>query len=432
MPLTPYTESVNNGNFGLQNTNAPGSPYALAYSRGVTTHLSLPVDPKIFDAAPQQFLDLQFLMAFMSEQGPSDECIWHENPWGRAALQFNANFAGVAASPGTEVTGTITLTDATDEFAYPSQKITYGTTPNQTQATVVSVDTGAHTAVIRSMTGVALGAATSGDYITNGMTAGGDGGQFFPAPTRIQTIQRSNLVELIGPEQAFWNERERKKFKAMQQTDFMDTDVRERLRQLKVSICQRVWFGQYAQTVLATDGRIAKMTAGIVPSIINGGGAQLNATMSTAWDVIRTGMFQTNYGAIDNRRVIFGTPEMLDALNLKAKAELIRYTPESQTYDMGFERWRFGGMEVTLVPTQIWGDVASFPTEFQRRLVVLQQENVKLYSPTWEPMIQQNLVTQSRYNTTPAEIYDYERYFCQAAVGVKVMNPPSSYIVDIA
>ena len=128
MSLNSYAENINNAPYGLQNTNAPGSPYAVAYSRGVTNHLSLPVDPIIFDAQPQQFLDLQFLMAFASSEVAGDEVIWQENVWSRSPITLAANFTAVAASPGVTVTGTITYAAASESFIYPGQKLHYTAT----------------------------------------------------------------------------------------------------------------------------------------------------------------------------------------------------------------------------------------------------------------------------------------------------------------
>lgn len=126
MSMVSYTENVNNAPYGLANTNAPGSPYAAAYNRGVTTHLSLPVDPIIFDAQPQQFLDLQYLMAFASEEVPGDEAIWHENVWSRNPIVTAANFTGVTANPApATVTGSITISANSVPYVFVGQKLTY-------------------------------------------------------------------------------------------------------------------------------------------------------------------------------------------------------------------------------------------------------------------------------------------------------------------
>lgn len=429
MPIVTYAENVNNAPYGLANTNAPGSPYAAAYARGTTSHLRLAVDPVIFDAQPQQFLDLQFLMAFASEDQPGDEVIWHENIWGRMALTVRDTFAGTAASAGVTVTGVLPITADSVSYAYPNQRITY----NGTQATVMSVTStpGSESVTIRSLVGVALNAAATGDLVTNGMTQGADGGSTFSQPTRTQTIQRYNLMEKIGPEEAIWNHLERIKWKNNEQTDYMMNDMRDRLRQLKVSLCQRIWFSQQGETLTA-DGNIAKTTGGIVPSIQNNGGATLSSTMSSVWDDLTIGMFQTNFMSTTNERVIFGTPEMLHALNLKQKAEFIRYSSGDKVFDLDFEEWRIGGQKLTLVPTQIWSDPASFPEEYQRRLVVLQKQNTKLVTMRGVPMMEQDLTTQSRSNITPTSIYDFERYYCQAFVGTKTQNAAANFIVDVA
>lgn len=432
MSQLTYLENTNNLPFGLANTNAPGSPYAAAYNRGVTNHLYLPVDPIIFDAQPQQFLDLQYLMAFASKEMPGDECIWQENVWSRSPVVTDAIFNGTAASPGTEVTDTIVVTANSVQFVYPGQQLYYrGSDGVFTQCVVVSI-TGTNM-VVSSQTGQPLAPLDSGASITNGMTLGSDGQSTFAQPTRLQTVQRTNLIEKIGPEQKLWNHLERIKFKNQAQTNYMEQDMRTMLTQLKVSVCQRIWIGKYGQNVTPVGGGIAKNTEGFVPAIQNNGGATLNSTMSTVWDDITTGIFATNFGPVSNERVIFGTPEMLYALNMKQKAEFVRYASGDKVFDLDFETWKFGGQTITLVPTQIWGDPASFPEEYSRRLVVMQKQNASLVTMRGVPMMRQEVkVSQSRNNTTPFEIYDFERYTVEAMVGTELKNASASFIVDVA
>jgi hypothetical protein len=439
MSLQSYVQNVNNAPFGLANTNAPGSPYAAAYGRGVTSHLMLPVSPIIFDAQPQQFLDLQYLMAFTTEEAPGDEVIWHENVWSRSPIVTAGAIAGEAAVPGSTVTDTVVVTPDSLNYVFVGQKLHFtddNGVPNQ--VIVSNVNTGTATVTMRSMVGVGIGpVAATGVNLTNGLTAGGDGFQTFSNPVRTKTVRRTNLIEKVGPEQMIWNRLERLKWKNQSQTNFMEVDMRNVLTQLKVSMCQRIWLGQYGEGLVSYSNSgetaIAKFTEGIVPSIINNGGAVLNSTMSTVWDDLTTGIFQTNFGPITNERVIFGTPEMLHALNLKQKAEFVRYSAGDKIWDLDFEEWRFGGQKLTLVPTQIWNDPASFPEEYARRLVVLQKSSVKLVTMRGVAMISQEAkVSQSRTNTTPFEIFDFERYTVEGMVGTKVQNAAQNFVIDVA
>jgi len=437
MSLQSYQQNVNNAPFGLANTNAPGSPYAAAYGRGVTSHLMLPVAPIIFDAQPQQFLDLQYLMAFTTEEAPGDEIIWHENVWSRSPIVTASAMTPAGTTPYDTVTFTVTPDSL--NYVFVGQKMHYTDDTGVPQQVIVSdVNTGTATVIAKGMNGVALGTVAAFPVnLTNGLTAGGDGFQTFSNPVRTKTVRRTNLIEKVGPEQMIWNRLERLKWKNQSQTNFMEVDMRNVLTQLKVSMCQRIWLGQYGEGLVsyANGGEtaIAKFTEGIVPSIINNGGALLNSTMSTVWDDLTTGIFQTNFGPITNERVIFGTPEMLHALNLKQKAEFVRYSAGDKIWDLDFEEWRFGGQKLTLVPTQIWNDPASFPEEYARRLVVLQKSSVKLVTMRGVAMISQEAkVSQSRTNTTPFEIYDFERYTVEGMVGTKVQNAAQNFIIDVA
>lgn len=429
-----YAENVNNAPYGLQNTNAPGSPYAAAFSRGVTTHLMLPVDPIIFDAQPRQFLDLQYLMAFASKEVPGDELIWHEDVWSRTPIVVRTAFAGVAATPGTSVTGTITITAATVPYVFPGQQLYYrGSNGVYAQCVVVSVTStsGSEAILVRSQVGKTLPPAAANAEITNGLTLGGDGQSTFTQPTRLKTVQRTNLIEKIGPEQKIWNHLERIKWKNQSQTNFIERDMQNMLTQLKVSLCQRIWIGNYGENT-TLENAIAKNTEGIVPAILNNGGALLNSTMSTVWDDITTGIFATNFGPLSNESIIFGTPEMLHAINMKNKAEFVRYAAGDTTSSADFEVWRFGGQTVTLVPVQIWNDPASFPVEYQRRLVVLKKDSIKLATMRGVPMLQQEVkVSQSRNNIEPFAVFDFERFTVEGMVGTELKNAAQHFIIDV-
>ena len=436
MPISTYVQNVNNDPYGLANANGPGSPYAIAFNRRVTSLLDSPVDPVIFDAQPQQFLDLQYLMAFASDQEPGDECRWYEDVWGRSPIVTRATFAGVAAGgAGVNVNGVIPITAATLPFVYPGQQLYYtGSNGVYTQVVVVSGDAtgGSEAITVRSQSGQPIAPLTSaGAEITNGLTLGGDGGEQFTQPNRLSVIERSNLIEKIGSVPLIWNKLERLKMKNTGRTDYMERQMKNMLTQSKVSLCQRVWIGKYGEN-LTFEGAIAKNTEGIVPAIQNNGGAQLTSTMSTVWDDLRAAMHATNFGPTSNERVAFAHPEMLDAMNLKQKAELVRYTPESSVYDMGFETWMFGGQKLTLVPTQIWGDPASFPAEYRNRIVVLQKGSTKLVTMKGVPMLDQQFkVSQSRSNVDPIAIYDFERYTIEGMVGTKTQNAAQNIIIDV-
>lgn len=422
-----YPENAGNLPFGLANSNAPGSPYAAAYARGTTTHLRLPVDPKIFNAQPAQFLDLQYLMAFGAHEEGGDETIWHEQVWSRRSVTVRANFAGVALSAGTEVTGDLPIVAASLDNVYVGQLLYYN--GGQVLVTAIISTGGAEAVTVKSMTGRPIPAATAGDRVTDGRTAGGDGGQFFSSPTRIQTLQRHNFLEKIGPESKIWDEIELQKWKNLGQTNYQEKDMLDMLTQMKVSQCQRLWFGERAQTIL-TDGRPAKFTEGIVPAIVNNGGAVVDTTYSTIWDDMIDAIFATNFMTNDSHRVVFAPPEVLFAMNFKKKAEFIRFSTESRIWDMDFEEWRVGGQRFTLVPTQIWGNEASFPSDFAKKVVIMPKENVQVATMRGVPMLKQQLF-QSRSNITPAEIYDYNRYTVQGFLGSRTQNAASGIILQL-
>jgi hypothetical protein len=63
--------------------------------------------------------------------------------------------------------------------------------------------------------------------------------------------------------------------------------------------------------------------------------------------------------------------------------------------------------------------------------VILQENNIKVLGTPGIPMIKQDLVSQSRTNITPMEIYDFERYLCEGFVGTRTQNAAANVICDL-
>jgi len=426
MPEITYPQNAPNLPFGSANANPFGSPYALAFARSQTGLLKLTVDPKIFNAQPTQFLDLQYLFAFGTDTELSQVATWYENLWNRRSVTVRAPFAGTAAVPGTRVTGVIPISAASLTNVYVDQVIYYrGSSVNVTAVTTTG---GSESITVQSRTGQAIPPVATGDRLTDGRTVGASGGESFSSPTRAQMLKRYNMAEKIGPESIIFDHDERILWENTGQTDYMTHLMADHLTMTKTSLAQRVWFSPGGEMVKA-DGTIAKITEGIGPQIENNGGAVLNSTPSTIWADMKDALLATNFMSTDSERVLFAPPEIIDMMNVAKKSEQLRYSPNDKVFDEGFEKWIVAGMTITLVPTQIWSNVASFPPEWGKRAVILPKQNVRLFNVKGLPMF-----TQRGYpdrQSTPAAIFDYKRYTVEGRVGTKVRNAGAGIILQL-
>ncbi len=92
--------------FNNTNLNSVGSEYASLYGHDVSLLVQKLTNRAIFDAAPQQFMDLKLLNMVPAEQVNSDEFFYQEMGYQREALVATAPSGAV----GYPTTQTISLT----------------------------------------------------------------------------------------------------------------------------------------------------------------------------------------------------------------------------------------------------------------------------------------------------------------------------------
>jgi len=85
-----------NSKFLNQNYNSVGSEYAALYGHDISLLVQKLTNRAIFDAAPQQFMDLKLLNMVAAEQMNSDEFFYQEMGYQREPLVATA----VAAAAG--------------------------------------------------------------------------------------------------------------------------------------------------------------------------------------------------------------------------------------------------------------------------------------------------------------------------------------------
>ena len=86
-----------NAGFSNQNMNSVGSEYASTYGHDISLLVQKLTNRAIFDAAPQQFMDLKLMNMVAAEQVNSDEFFYQEMGYQREPLTATAIAAGVTA-----------------------------------------------------------------------------------------------------------------------------------------------------------------------------------------------------------------------------------------------------------------------------------------------------------------------------------------------
>ena len=102
----------NSTKFSNQNTNSVGSEYAATYGHDISLLVQKLTNRAIFDAKPQQFMDLKLLNMVAPEQMNSDEFFFQEMGYQREPVISSAASAAVAY-PNTQVISVV----STDNIA---------------------------------------------------------------------------------------------------------------------------------------------------------------------------------------------------------------------------------------------------------------------------------------------------------------------------
>jgi hypothetical protein len=131
--------------FSNQNTNSVGSEYAATYGHDISLLVQKLTNKAIFDAKPQQFMDLKLLNMVAPEQVNSDEFFFQEMGYQREAIVATGAGAGAVTYPNTQVIPV----QSTDNIA-TNTIIVY---PNGQKGSVTDVDTTNLTITVTPYTG---------------------------------------------------------------------------------------------------------------------------------------------------------------------------------------------------------------------------------------------------------------------------------------
>ncbi len=160
----------NSTKFSNQNINSVGSEYASLYGHDISLLVQKLTNRAIFDAAPQQFMDLKLLNMVPAEQVNSDEFFYQEMGYQREPL------VATAASAAVSWPTTQTISVASVDNISTNTIISY---PNGQKGSVTVVDTSLLTITVSPYNGDTLPAVAISDVLANVSTVDHDGSEGF-------------------------------------------------------------------------------------------------------------------------------------------------------------------------------------------------------------------------------------------------------------
>jgi hypothetical protein len=353
--------------FDNQNYNSVGSEYAALYGHDISLLVQKLTNRAIFDAAPQQFMDLKLLNMVAAEQVNSDEFFYQEMGYQREPLVATA----ASATVSWPTTQTISVT-STDNIS-TNTIISY---PNGQKGSVVSVDTSLLTITVSPYNGDTLPAVVADDVLANVSSVDHDGSDGFAQYFRASTIERNNYIQLFN-KAIRYSEVELHKLKTMGTTaNFLEMERNAMFNQHRIDLSNAFWTGQKGEIITA-DGTPAKTTGGVFSSMLEAGSPNALATNASLVDAFEDIVLSSEYGDYGQARMAFMTPRVHRALSLAYKEELTRYAPNDDIALLNLKEVNLGSSRIVLVPFKRFEDKASFPGSFENRIVILDMKNIK-------------------------------------------------------
>jgi hypothetical protein len=363
--MSLYNET--SAKFANQNYNSVGSEYANLYGHDISLLVQKLTNRAIFDAAPQQFMDLKLMNMVPAETVNSDEFFFQEMGYQREPLQVTA----VSATVSYPTTQTINV--ASVDNISTNTIISY---PNGQKGSVVAVDTSLLTITVSPYNGDTLPAVAIGDVLANVSTVDHDGSEGFAQYFRASTIERVNYVQLFN-KAIRYSEVELHKLKNMGTTaNFLEMERNAMFNQHRIDISNALWTGQKGEVVTA-NGTPAKTTGGVYTSMVEAGSPNAVATSATLVDAFEDMVLSSEFGDYGQARMAFMTPRMHRMLSLAYKEELTRYAPNDEIALLNLKEVNLGSSRIVLVPYKRFEDAASYPASFANKITILDMKNIK-------------------------------------------------------
>jgi hypothetical protein len=368
----------------------------------------------IFDAAPQQFMDLKLLNMVPAEQVNSDEFFYQEMGYQREPL------VATAASAAVSWPTTQTISVASVDNISTNTIISY---PNGQKGSVTVVDTSLLTITVSPYNGDTLPAVAISDVLANVSTVDHDGSEGFAQYFRASTIERNNYIQLFN-KAIRYSEVELHKLKNMGTTsNFLEMERNAMFNQHRIDLSNAFWTGQKGE-VITQNGTPAKTTGGVFTAMLEAGSPNALATSGTLVDAFEDMILSSEYGEYGAARMAYMTPRIHRMLSLAYKEELTRYAPNDEIALLNLKEVNIGSSRIVLVPYKRFEDAASFPSSFANRICILDMKNIKR-TQLWGERSGDTLKLEDGVPKRYGDVW------VDCNMGIKFHNPLACAYVDI-
>lgn len=419
-----YTPGIGNSPFGDLNTNPQASQYGQisGYNPAETILIAKAIKEAIFDAAPEQYNALKLVFEKEIEDVNNSEFEYLESTFGRSALEATLAVAAVAAVPGVPATQVIPMTAASITHITPDLIIVY---PDNSKAVVKLI--AGNNVTVESQTSDGLPAVSVGDIFAIQSTIAADAMDYFSNYERLETITRYNFVQIFL-RACRWGRMELQEYENSGTTNFLVRDKQEKMRQIRTDFFNAFFNGQRGEFRISNN-YVAKSMGGVFPQMQAAGSMNGNPTLAGLRTMFETLAFKTNFKKEGATRFIYGTDEMLYELAKVFKDPGTRYTPSDKIADLNLNEYRMGTMRFVPVVCELFKEQSCFPKDWNRRLLVLDQESIAPVKMKGIPAMEMGSTLDAGQNGTRETFKDF---YIKGTLSQRFNNPLGSFWMDVA
>lgn len=415
-----YNAALQNTPMNTYDMRSVGSTYATDYA-GVSTTLLLAPDirPDIIPAFPKQFTDMAFFMSLKKRAVRSLEYNWFEMPWIHVPLGVRTNTAAVAIVAGTVVQQTIPVTTTAIRYVRQGDKVIY---PDGTNGVVSAVTVSATPSiVVNSWQGDGLPAVTTADTLRNVGPMYADGYSTINSTTKPEVILYNNILEMSGAYATRWDHMQKKEWELSGTTNYIKFDLEQAYLRAMTTWQARLIMSTYGRTTLPDGVSQTTSTSGLLEQMANAGVIIQTVSAAQAADAIREIVFDTALAA-GGTKVLLGTRRTLNLIGQAQKADKVRYTPDSGTWDMDIYQYNYHGHTVIEVPMDQWEDPGLYGDQLRNDLLVLNKEDLTINFFEGIPMISRKH-TLLNNQAEPGNLFNFDLVWYTGCFGLEVHKP---------
>lgn len=368
---TPGTPTTTESPYNNADLNPLGSTYADDYSRDTTELIRKLIKATIYDAAPQQYMDLKILNIQERRQVTSDEFDYAEMGFGRSALTNAVIGAPIASGASQDLPCESVANISVDTIIVLEDNV---------KAVVTAINTGTSTITVKAKSGGTLAqieAAAAGTYSwANLAPIEADGVNSISQYFRILPTTRYNFVQMVVKGMRFGKMELFKLEKNATYSNYLTMQKQRMIEQFRIDLSNIYWNGERGEFPLAETNTVAKAAGGVVPLMVDAGCMNESVTLANAPAALEDLALSTEYQAYGESRFLYATPRLIHYLSQQYKGELTRYTPDNDLAKLGLKGVDIGSTKIVFVPMKRFEEPSCFPKSFRNKMILIDQKSI--------------------------------------------------------